>query len=214
MNQETSTHKIMSMESDKRERVLNAAMAEFCKGYKHASTDVIVREAGISKGLLFHYFGTKKDLLLFLLQYAMEVILSEFFCLINFEQHDFLERLWQIILVKMDLSYKYPAIFDFLVAVYLDKEDELNEVNIELNSQYREAWELSTSKLFSDIDTTLFKDGIDASKAMNIIKWTFQGYSESLLSEDKTVKDYQTAYEAVLQEVKEYMDILRNIFYR
>ena len=40
-------HKIMSMEENKREKVIHAAMAEFIKGYRHASTDVIVRESGI-----------------------------------------------------------------------------------------------------------------------------------------------------------------------
>lgn len=201
------------MESDKRERVLNAAMSEFSKGYKHASTDAIVRKAGISKGLLFHYFGTKKDLLMFLFKYAMEVILSEFFCLINFEQRDLLERVWQITLVKMDLSYKYPAIFNFLTVIYANKEDELNEVNIEFNNMYNEIWELNTTRIFSDIDTTLFKDGVDVQRAMNIIRWAFLGYSESILSKSDKVEDYRNNYDAILREIKIYIDIFRNMFY-
>lgn len=43
-------HKIMSLAPDKRDRILNAAMKEFARGYKNASTDNIVRESGISKG--------------------------------------------------------------------------------------------------------------------------------------------------------------------
>ena len=39
-----------------RNRMINAALKIFAKnGYRHASTDDMVAEAGISKGLLFHY---------------------------------------------------------------------------------------------------------------------------------------------------------------
>ncbi len=39
---------------------MNAAISIFAtQGYAHASTDEIVKRAGISKGLLFHYFISK-----------------------------------------------------------------------------------------------------------------------------------------------------------
>ncbi len=52
----------MTVETEKRQRIINAAIDEFMKGYCKANTDIIVNNAGISKGLLFHYFGTKKKL--------------------------------------------------------------------------------------------------------------------------------------------------------
>ena len=52
--------------------MINAALKVFAKnGYKHASTDDIVKEAGISKGLLFHYFVSKMGLYSFLLDYSV-----------------------------------------------------------------------------------------------------------------------------------------------
>ncbi len=49
--------------AQKRERVLDAALLEFSEnGYKNASVNAIVKQAGISKGSFFHYFGTKKGL--------------------------------------------------------------------------------------------------------------------------------------------------------
>lgn len=65
-------HKFMTMEAEKRERVINAALKEFSKGYMAANTDVIVKEAGISKGMLFHYFGSKRGL--FLLPYSSHMV--------------------------------------------------------------------------------------------------------------------------------------------
>ena len=52
--------KFFDLKKDKQDRMINAALKVFAlNGYKHASTDDIVKEAGISKGLLFHYFGSK-----------------------------------------------------------------------------------------------------------------------------------------------------------
>ena len=60
----------MSLSEEKQQRILNAALKEFAqKGYKNASTNQIVKEADISKGLLFHYFKNKKQLFLFLYDY-------------------------------------------------------------------------------------------------------------------------------------------------
>ncbi|ANB57099.1 bacterial regulatory s, tetR family protein [Anoxybacillus sp. B7M1] len=43
---------------EKRALIIKVAIEEFVKnGYEKASTDVITRRAGISKGLLFHYFN-------------------------------------------------------------------------------------------------------------------------------------------------------------
>ena len=51
--------KFFDLNKEKQDRMINAALKVFAiNGYRHASTDEIVREAGISKGLLFHYTPT------------------------------------------------------------------------------------------------------------------------------------------------------------
>ena len=53
----------LNQDDQRKDRILEAALIEFAdKGYKKASTNTIVREAGVSKGLLFHYYKSKKDL--------------------------------------------------------------------------------------------------------------------------------------------------------
>lgn len=50
-------NKFFDAAKEKQDRIINAALQVFAvNGYRHASTDEIVRIAGISKGLLFHYF--------------------------------------------------------------------------------------------------------------------------------------------------------------
>jgi AcrR family transcriptional regulator len=51
-----------NLDAARRERVLQAAMAEFGRhGYSGGSLNVIAREAGVAKGSLFQYFDDKFD---------------------------------------------------------------------------------------------------------------------------------------------------------
>lgn len=66
------------LSDDKKEQILSAGMKEFSqKSYKEASTDSITKACGISKGLLFHYFGSKKEFYFFCLEKAMEKLTAQ-----------------------------------------------------------------------------------------------------------------------------------------
>ena len=63
--------RFFELKKEKQDRMINAALYVFAeRGYYHASTDEIVKAANISKGLLFHYFGSKIGLYAFLYDYA------------------------------------------------------------------------------------------------------------------------------------------------
>lgn len=59
----------MKLPEEKKAQILEIAAEEFIRcGFDGASTNTITQRAGISKGLLFHYFGSKKELHLHILQ--------------------------------------------------------------------------------------------------------------------------------------------------
>ena len=211
MSEDLESHKIMAMEPEKRDRVISAAMKEFTKGYKNANTDTIVREAGISKGLLFHYFGTKEGLFEFILKNACEMIHDEYLSLIDLEQMDIIEKVWQMTLLKMDLSYRFPALFDFIAKAYVELQENPNEVFAEYFHKMRS---VAVERVLADVDTSLFKDGIDPKKAANIVLWTLNGYATSQIDSKMSIEDYQKEYERYLKELKEYIEILKKTFYK
>lgn len=211
-----NTYKIMSMEPEKRERIINAALSEFCKGYKQASTDAIVRKAGISKGLLFHYFATKKELLTFLFDYATNKLATDLVGRIDFDEPDLLERLWKMTTLKMEMIFQYPAIFDFIVAIFLGKESEFSE----LQKQVTNSFQLSWDQIFNQIDYSLFKTNIDPPTAIEVIRHTFSGYSDTIIerfkAQDETLQmnESEAYFNEVLEQTKKYMDFFRKTFYK
>ena len=70
--------RFFELKKEKQDRMINAALKVFSQyGYRHASTDEIIREAEISKGLLFHYFESKRGLYNFLYDYATKFVTLE-----------------------------------------------------------------------------------------------------------------------------------------
>src|SRR5690625_6610228 len=78
--------KISKLEPKRKDAILNAALKEFStNGFDNASTNVIAKEAGISKGLMFHYITSKEKLFLFLYDYCVDRINKEYIDLMNFK---------------------------------------------------------------------------------------------------------------------------------
>lgn len=63
---------------DKKNMIIKSGISEFSiKSYSEASTEAITRSCGISKGILFHYFGSKKEFYIYCLEQALEQLLIE-----------------------------------------------------------------------------------------------------------------------------------------
>jgi len=63
----------LDITSDKVKRIVNASFEVFVKNdFEKASTNSIVKLAGVSRGLLYHYFKDKQDLFDFILEFSIE----------------------------------------------------------------------------------------------------------------------------------------------
>lgn len=66
------------LSDERREVIVKHGIEEFSrKSYSEASTDEITRSCGISKGILFHYFGNKETFYLYCLNAALERLVSK-----------------------------------------------------------------------------------------------------------------------------------------
>ncbi|MCL2217652.1 MAG: TetR/AcrR family transcriptional regulator [Defluviitaleaceae bacterium] len=207
--------KFQVLDEEKRERIINAAMKEFLSGYKKASTDNIVREAGISKGLLFHYFGTKERLHNFLTAYAIKTIQAEFLGLINVLQPDILDTIWQMSLLKRDVSRRYPDMFDFLTAAFVDAKTTGSVTeNLAKMVHMRER---ILAEAYANADKSLFRDDIDSEMAINIINWAFEGFAQSKMhavGSDNPGAAARENYDEFLEEFQKMLNMLRKCFYK
>ena len=107
--------KFFDMKKEKQDRMINAALKVFAiQGYRHGSTDDIVREASVSKGLLFHYFGSKLGVYSFIYDYSVRYMNLEIRSTVNPEERDLFMVMKQTERARMHAMRGYPYMQQFL----------------------------------------------------------------------------------------------------
>jgi len=203
--------KLLDLDSQRRNAILNAALKEFsAQGYDNASTNVIAKEAGISKALMFHYVNSKQELFLAVYDYFSDLIKKEYFELMNYDAKDTFTRLRQSYLLQIKLSEKYPWILEFNK---LSRTTNSNEINEELENRTQKEHSSCYPKLLDEIDVSKFRKGLDIEKCKQFIFWSNIGFTNEILDDIRNSESQSLNYELVIEKLDGYFDELRKVFY-
>ncbi|WP_071394359.1 TetR/AcrR family transcriptional regulator [Bacillus tuaregi] len=204
--------KFLNLDAEKQDRMINAAMKEFAqKGYALASTNQIVKEAGISKGLLFHYFKNKKQLFLFLFDYGYDMIVEEFYQKVDLSIKDFFARSREAIMIKMELLTGYPDVFKFMENALLEDSAEIKD---ELEKKKKEFLNINLEKFYEGIDYSRFREDVNLKIVLKVINFTLEKLSDEALYEAKLSPTHEFNYEKLRLETEEYFEVLKQCFYK
>jgi TetR/AcrR family transcriptional regulator len=204
--------KFLNLHPDKQTRIINAAMKEFAmKGYDNASTNEIVKDAEIAKGLLFHYFKNKQQLFLFVYDYGSELLLNDFYKKFEPNEPDFFARIRQMSQLKSEILHQYPEMFRFFEVASLETSSVVRD---DLEQRKQLLLDNNLDKVFKGIDLSLFKEGIEIIKVIQIIMWTIEGLRGDLLKKAKLTPSIPFDYEILFAEVDTYIELFKQCFYK
>ncbi len=202
--------KFEQLKEEKKQNILNACLKEFAlNGYQKASTNQMVKEANISKGLLFHYFINKKTLYLYLYDYVTNIYKKEFDSFINISEYDLIERMKQAVDKKLEITMKYPLLFKFIEKALLEDAKAVKNEIIEKNNELMKYGK----QLFGRIDTSKFKDDIEHEKIINIIMWTFKGFEDQVINQAKVTGCIEN-YGVIMKQLDQYINLFKDLFYK
>lgn len=199
----------IDINNEKVHRIINCAYEEFSKySFEKASTNNIIKQAGVSRGLLYHYFKDKQDLVDFLVFFSIKITVKEMEDKIDWEEGDILNRIRQSILLKFELVNRYPYMIEF----YQKIGDPKTISNLRVQSE-----DISPGlrdKFYSyNIDFSQVKEGVDIEKMINVIRWTFKGKSQEYIEEIQS-KGMTFESNKLIEECDEYIKFLRAQFYK
>jgi AcrR family transcriptional regulator len=197
-----------------RQRVLEAAMTEFAaQGYRRASTNAIVAAAGIPKGTLFYFFGSKRGLFLYLLDAAV----ADYVAFIGAEKGppppDLFERLLQREQLKLRFAAANPLAFRFFAKAFLDIPRELRP---DLESRFLDYHAASADDLADGLDVSRFREGVDLQDAIRLVQTLLEGvfarYAPRL--RDAPPEGWDSLTAEISAECRRYFALLRSGLYR
>jgi len=202
-----------TLPEEKRQRIINAALKEFsARDFKNASTAKIAEEAGISKGALFLYFQTKKQLYIYLYHYALGVIKTEFAGKLSPGSRDPIDVLTAVTRLKLDILRIHPDLYDFFVKLYFGEPDEELQAIVHSDSDAVRGGMMS--ELLSGLDYGGFREDLPPEMVMNIINWVIDGYTNRMIAALKREGASMRNAEVMNLEFGQYLEALRKAFYR
>lgn len=207
-----------TLDQEKQKRIINAALVEFAeKGFKRASTNAIVQRAGIGKGMLFYYFGSKEELFDFLCEYTIEFARNEYMGGFTGEAikiGDFLERYRALSEKKRRAMRDSPEVIAFFGSFYLPENQAYFGKYTEGITEMRD-W--VAHDMYSNLDYSLFRDDLKPEAILRYIRLMLEGYELELTNNLKSgALDLDDAH-AISEEYERFyvfLDDLRRIFYK
>ena len=195
--------KFFDLKREKQDRILNAGLKVFAKnGYRHATTDDIVREAGISKGLLFHYFTNKVGAYVFLMDYSVRFMLLELSRSVKKDTIDFFDICRQIEIGKLQVLKNYPYMQAFLDKAF---EEECLEALEECEEQ-KMVYQRSVEEYYAQAVGYNFRNGVTLEQMMNLLRYITKGVT----AEHMVLDTMQP--ELMYHQICEYIEMLRGAY--
>lgn len=197
--------KFWDLKKEKQDRIINAALKLFTAcGYKKASTDEIVKEAGISKGLLFHYFVSKKGLYVFVYGYSAKYMEMEYARCVGLLEDDFFTLQAQLEQAKVQVMRNYPYMSQFLNSAFLEEDEEVVGEVEEAMDHYSEI----IRNVYAKADLSRFQADVNPSQLLKIILFAVDGLRREQFESGRVDP------EALYQETLETLQLFKKHFYQ
>ncbi len=189
--------KFFDLKKEKQDRMINAALKVFGEnGFKRASTDEMVKEAEISKGLLFHYFISKQGLYDFVFDYSVRYMMLELASVAGGKETNYFEIYKQVETAKLGVLKNYPSMQLFLNSVMEENQDEISLEIAQKRYDYQEFYK----GIFERADYSRFIPIVDVEKMDKIIEYTIRGLMSEYDEPEKLTK-----------EIISYLDMLKKV---
>lgn len=193
--------KFFKLPQERQRQIINGGLKVFSQSsYYQTSTLEIAKEAGISKGLLFHYFKNKKELYLFLYEYCVNLVFGELEKNRNNKERDFFQLLLQSQRLKCQLMKEYRYLYEFIVKVYLETDQEVIGDIARFSKPLIDG---NYKNFFERIDREKFREGVDIPLLFQSLQWCADGFMRSALRSDKSIDEIDLEFTRVLELYKQ-----------
>ena len=203
-----SYHHFESLKEDKKKHIINIATKEFVEnGYEGASTNHMTKAMGISKGSLFHYFGSKEALYLYIVdQSVTQVVKRVNESMVNIPD-DFIEFIKISAVMEFDLYIENPQMMHLFKEAFSGK----TEISKKILKHYRVEADQFFDQMTAEYDFP--SSAYKRDYIMNVFRWVLKGLNDNFLDEINTLEDNgEKLKHRYLNELNIYLNMLKQLF--
>ena len=194
--------------AERQELILSAGIRAFCRNaYNDISTESITRACGISKGLLFHYFGSKKNYYLYCLEQSMLRLIGGKETLSGDSFH---EIIFGSMNQKIEQCLQYKDEMHMVNMASRDVSADVAEGKEEILGRYRTIIQLRSAQIIQKAIAKLeLKDNVNKQiLAEGIQIYTNALINRYLLQYQQTPDLFFERSERIKAELKDYLELM------
>lgn len=198
--------KFKSLSEEKQTAIIAAGIEEFSqKSYPDASTDTIVQRCSISKGLLFHYFGSKKDFYFYCLSNALQTLLQP----TSSPQGSFYDILFEVMDEKLRLCAQYPTQTKFVNLASREAACEVAGGKAEIFAQYAAQTHTASSATMEQALATLpLREHERGKVKQGLLLYINAVIGKYLLLYQNTPDAFFANAPQIQEEIREYINLM------
>ncbi len=201
------------MTEDKKKLLLDVALEHFAAfGYEKASTNQMIRQAGISKGILFHYFSSKKQLYAAALDRALEKIAAYRKAEPSDDSSDLFESIINTGYRKIYFYLQEPDTYKLLVGAFSEPVPyDVKDVIAERMQRMKEQMSIRPEQ----VDLSRIRAGVNPALAFDLATNVVTLLSNRFIERNKERPDRGLArMESFLDELRQYLEMLESGIYQ
>jgi AcrR family transcriptional regulator len=197
---------------DARARILDAAVRELVeRGLAAASTNTIARRARVAKGLVFHYFPSKDELVSAAYEHVAVPLADAMLAVPAPWPRDLFERLHAFTLHKLRVFQHDPLAYQLVTMIAHDAPPAVRaRVDAQLAAVRARAW----PRFLEGVDASRLRRGISLADALDTLALLGEGVERRVLSRLAALPDRGTSQlDAIGREVWVHFARLRDGLY-
>ena len=192
--------------AEKQNHIINAAFSIFGRqGYRKASLSDIAKEAGITKGMITYYFGSKKTLYVYLVEKFHLQLVENIKEQMSSTVDNFFDRLRMVVDVNVSVIKEHPAIISFSNSFYKETDPEVMEEIKKIDTADNET---GINFFLKGIDESSFKPGIDMNLVCRFMFWAFEGCLVELYESNYD----ESEVDELIDRLYKSLDIMQQVF--
>jgi len=192
--------------AEKQEHIINAAFKAFGKqGYKKASVADIAEAAGITKGMITYYFGSKKNLYLYLAELGNLRLIRATMENIPPGITDFFGKIKRVMDIQISAVKEHPALISFVNSIFYETDPEVADIIEELFTTELTQFD---EYMLDESGFSQFKPGFDPKILCKFIVWANNGFLDELFECSDQNRD------ALVAEFYQCLDLMQECFYK
>jgi len=199
-----------------KDKILDVCCEEFVEnGYSNTSTSGLAKAAGISKALIFHHFGSKKNLYIEILEKHFDKMASEIAVDKHIEYNDYFEARESNSLDRLEYLKKNPKINKILFEAFYATPEELKKEIPELRKKIEKKYATHTKAVKANMmnlfDEINFREGVNREEAFELINIVTEHFRIGLASQvvDENKMSDEVYWENFIKKKRRFIDMIR-----